>query len=229
MVEQNGHRPSVTIHYAQTLDGRIATRTGHSQWISGEGSLVLAHQLRATHQAVMVGLRTVIADNPHLTLRLTSGESPLRIVADSSLRLPLETNLLTDGAAPTLIATTRRATEERIRAVRRCGAEVLVADEDCNGRVDLVDLLRLLGRRGIHSILIEGGGTLITSVLRQRLVDRLVVCIAPKVIGAGIDAVGDLNIMRLSEAMTFTHASFSPAGEDVIFDGQLCCEPAIDG
>src|SRR5215472_10881238 len=109
MVEQDAPHPRVTIHYAQTLDGRIATCTGNSQWISGDGSLRLAHELRAAHQAVMVGIGTALVDNPRLTLRLASGQMPLRVVADSTLRLPLDSHLLSDGDAPTVVATTSRA------------------------------------------------------------------------------------------------------------------------
>src|SRR5947209_20253835 len=102
-------RPAVTIHYAQTLDGRIATRTHSWQWISGDASLALAHRLRAEHDAVMVGLGTVVADDPRLTVRLVPGSSPLRVVADSALRLPDGCHVLTDRCAPTLIAVTDRA------------------------------------------------------------------------------------------------------------------------
>src|SRR5207248_11623610 len=94
-----GERPRVTMHYAQTLDGRIATRTGQSQWISGEASLRLAHELRAAHQAVMVGVGTILADNPRLPVRLVDGASPRRIVVASPLRAPLDAHVLTDGAA----------------------------------------------------------------------------------------------------------------------------------
>lgn len=211
----------VTVHYAQTLDGRIATRTGHSQWISGDASLCLAHELRASHDAVMVGAGTVLADNPRLTVRLVPGRSPTRIVVDSALRIPLHAHVLTDGAAPTLIATTRRAPQARIEEVQRQGVKVLVLEEDAMGRVNPHHLLRRLPELGIHSVLIEGGRDLITAVLTERLVDRLVVCIAPKIVGAGIEAVGDLHIEEMGGAITFTHSSVTTVGEDIIFDGQL--------
>jgi riboflavin-specific deaminase-like protein len=212
--------PHVTLHYAQTLDGRIATHTGHSQWISCTDTLRFAHQLRADHEAVMVGAGTICADNPRLTVRLVDGASPLRIVVDSELRVPLGAHLLTDGG-PTLVATTSRAPVFRIEAVRRQGADVLIVHEDDAGRVDLVDLLRRLGSRGLSSVLIEGGAALITSALRGRLVDRLTVCIAPKVLGSGIEAIGDLGIRSMSEALDFVTSSFTSVGEDIIFDGQL--------
>jgi len=212
-------RPRVTLHYAQTLDGRIATRTGNSQWISGASSLRLAHELRAAHAAVMVGLGTVNADNPRLTVRLAPGGSPLRIVADSMLRIKADRHVLTDGAAPTLIATTTHAPDARVAALRREGVEVLALPPDSAGRVDLAALLSALAQRGITSILVEGGGCLITSLLAAGVVDRLVACIAPKLVGTGIDAVGNLNILRLADAITFGEASFTPLGEDVIFDG----------
>lgn len=221
MADGSATRPRVTIHYAQTLDGRIATCTGNSQWISGDTSLRLAHELRAAHQAVMVGIGTALVDNPRLTVRLAPGRSPLRVVADSTLRLPLDSHLLSDGEADTLVATTPQAPRERIDAVRATGAEVLVTEQDADGRVDLGDLFARLSARGVDSLLIEGGGCLITSALQQRLVDRLVVCIAPKLIGAGIEAIGDLRILRLADALTFSRAGFTPLGEDIIFDGEL--------
>jgi len=219
-------RPSVTVHYAQSLDGRIATRRGDSQWIGGPGSLRFAHELRAGHDAVLVGIGTVLADDPRLTVRLVPGASPLRVVVDSTLRVPLDANVLVDGAATTVIATTRRATPERIAAVGRRGAEVVVVDQNGANRVDLGCLLAQLRDRGHTTLLIEGGGGVITSALRQRLVDRIVVCIAPLVLGAGIDAIGDLAIERLRDGLGFTSATFRPLGDDVIFDGQLAPDPA---
>ena len=214
-------RPPVTIHYAQTLDGRLATRTGDSQWISAEPSTRFAHGLRASHAAVMVGSGTVTTDNPRLTTRLVQGPSPVRIVVDSTLRLSPSAKVISDRAAPTILATTTRATHDRRRAFADAGADVLVLPATAEGRVDLGALLDELGRRGLDSVLVEGGAGLITALLREHRVRRLVVSIAPMIVGAGIEAVGDLDITRLRDALAFRRASFSQVGPDVIFDGEL--------
>ena len=214
-------RPGVTIHYAQTLDGRLATRTGESQWISSEPSTTLAHELRASHAAVMVGVGTAIADDPRLTTRLVQGASPLRIVVDSGLRLSPSARVVMDGAAPTMLATTGRASDERRRAIEGAGAEVVTLPATPDGRVDLGALLDELGQRDIDSVLVEGGAGLITAMLREHHARRLVVSIAPTIIGAGIEAVGDLDIVRLRDAISFRRASFSQVGPDLIFDGEL--------
>src|SRR5438309_2408875 len=216
-------RPLVTVHYAQTLDGRIASRTGDSRWVSGEGSLRLAHELRAAHDAVLVGIGTVLADDPKLTVRLAPGDSPVRIVVDSRLRIPLDANILDTSVARTIVATTPLASEEHAAAIRARGAEVLRVKADPDGHVDLIDLLAHLRADGIQSLLVEGGRGIITAALRDHLVDRLTVCIAPKVIGEGIAAVGDLHIDKLCDAMTFERAGFIASGGDVIFYG----EPAV--
>jgi riboflavin-specific deaminase-like protein len=208
----------VTVHFAQSLDGRLATRSGDSQWIGGPASLQLAHQLRAEHAAVVVGVGTVLADNPRLTVRLVSGRSPTRVVLDSSLRTPLDCHLVTDGAAPTTIATTKRAPEERMAALRERGVSVLQVDTDACGRADIKEVLQHLA---MEAVLIEGGGAVITSALRLGLVNRLVVCIAPMLIGQGTEAVGDLNIQRLRDALRFKRSSFQVLDDDVIFDGDL--------
>ncbi len=217
----DGRRPSVTIHYAQTLDGRIATRTGNSQWVSGDASLRLAHRLRAEHDAVLVGVGTVLADNPKLTVRHVPGRNPVRVVLDSSLRLPVDSALLTDGAATTIVVTTRRASKAQVAAIGGAGGVVLVVPDDGEGRVDMRVALNRLRALGVRSVLIEGGSAVITSALRLGLADRLVVCIAPKLVGTGIDAVGDLGILRLTEATGFDGARFHQLGDDVIFEGRI--------
>src|SRR5256885_2381680 len=216
-------RPLVTVHYAQTIDGRIASRTGDSRYVSGEGSLRLAHELRAAHDAVLVGIGTVLADDPKLTVRLAPGRSPVRIVVDSQLRIPLDANVLDTADARTIVATTPDASEEGAAAIRARGAEVLRVRAEADGRVELRDLLARLRDEGIQSVLVEGGRGIITAALREHLVDRLTVCIAPKVIGEGIAAVGDLHIDKLCDAMTFERAGFITSGGDVVFYG----EPAV--
>ena len=212
--------PWVTIKYAQTLDGRIATRSGESQWISGSQSLVYAHELRAMHDAILVGVGTVLRDNPQLTVRLVEGRNPLRVVADSALRSPLDTALL---AAPgsTLFAATAAADPARRALLEARGARVVVLPPEEDGRVDLVALLGELAARGVRSVLVEGGAEMITSLLRRRLAHRLVVCVAPKVLGAGVEAVGDLGIACLDEALTFREAGFRLCGADVLFEGNV--------
>jgi riboflavin-specific deaminase-like protein len=211
-------RPSITIKIAQTLDGRIATRTGQSQWITCEPSRALAHELRATHDAVLVGIGTVLHDNPRLTVRLVEGPDPLRVVVDTTLRIPLTSHLLTDAPERTICVAAEDAPAERARAIEERGARVLFGRRGDAG-LDLVDLLGRLRDIGIRSLMVEGGSGIITSLLRARLVDRLVVCIAPKVLGAGLDAVGDLGIRDLAQALTFGETSVRRLGPDIVFDG----------
>ena len=220
-------RPLVTVHYAQTIDGRIASRTGDARWVSGERSLRLAHELRAAHDAVLVGIGTVLADDPKLTVRLVPGRSPVRVVVDGRLRTPPDANVLASTEAPTIIATTPQASEERAAAIRMRGARVLRVKADSDGLVDLHDLFARLRLDGIRSLLVEGGRGIITATLREGLVDRLTVCIAPKVIGEGIAAVGDLHIDRLRDAMTFERAGFIACGGDVVFYGEPARETAL--
>jgi 5-amino-6-(5-phosphoribosylamino)uracil reductase/diaminohydroxyphosphoribosylaminopyrimidine deaminase/5-amino-6-(5-phosphoribosylamino)uracil reductase len=214
-------RPRVTIHAAQTLDGRIATRGGESQWISGDETLELAHRLRATHAAVLVGIGTVLADNPTLTTRLVDGPSPVRVILDSGLRLPPTAKVLTDRTAPTIVVTTPRAAAHRVASIRQLGAEVVVLDPGTADRPDLGQVIDMLGERDLSSILIEGGATVITSALGERLVDRVVLCIAPMICGSGVDTVGDLGLDRLAQALKFRLSTFYPVGRDVVFDGWI--------
>jgi riboflavin-specific deaminase-like protein len=212
-------RPRITIKIAQTLDGRIATRTGQSQWITCEPARALAHELRATHDAVLVGIGTVLYDNPRLTVRLVDGPDPLRVVADTRLRIPLDRYLLTENPQRTIVVAVEAAAEAaRIAAVRATGARVIFGQAGPDG-LDLVDLLGQLSDLGIRSLMVEGGSGITTSLLRAGLVDRLVVCIAPKVLGAGLDAVGDLGILDLGKALTFRETTIRQLGPDILFDG----------
>src|SRR5918994_359422 len=202
-------RPVVTLSYAQTLDGRLATSTGSSHWISGPESLRFSHELRAKHDAIMVGVGTVCKDDPRLTVRLVAGQNPLRIVVDSTLRTPLTAAVLAEGAAPgTVLAVTDFAPAAKRGKVHALGATVLCLPTNAGGRVDLMALL-------------AGGAQMITALLQARLVDRFVVCVAPKILGAGVEAVGDLGIRQLARALLMTDTSVTPYGVDLILDGRI--------
>ncbi|MFC1901750.1 bifunctional diaminohydroxyphosphoribosylaminopyrimidine deaminase/5-amino-6-(5-phosphoribosylamino)uracil reductase RibD [Chloroflexota bacterium] len=214
--------PLVTVKFAQTLDGRIATSTGDSRWISSPASRRLAHKLRALNDAVMVGIGTVLSDNPELTVRLVRGRNPARIVLDSKLRIPPEARILANQeTAPTIIAATSGADAERLSALQRMGIEVLVTGKDEPGAVDLEQLLKMLGQRGISSVLVEGGAQTITSLLRLKLADRLVVFIAPKVMGKGIEVVGELNISDVSKALKLSFTKTYRMGEDIVVEARI--------
>jgi diaminohydroxyphosphoribosylaminopyrimidine deaminase / 5-amino-6-(5-phosphoribosylamino)uracil reductase len=215
-------RPVVTLSYAQTLDGRLATSTGSSQWISAPESLRFSHELRVEHDAIMVGAGTVCKDDPRLTVRLVAGRDPLRVVVDSTLRTPLTAAVLTKEVAPgTVFAVTDRAPAARCDDVRALGATVLSLPAESGGRVDLVALLAALHEWGIRSLLVEGGAEMITALLRARLVDRLVVCVAPKILGAGIEAVGELGIRELARTLIMTDTSVIRYGVDLVLDGRV--------
>lgn len=180
--------PYVTVKTACTLDGKIASRSGDSKWISNEASRALVHTLRHRHQAIMVGAATVAADDPQLTTRLgIPGIQPIRIIADSKLSMPLESRVLNDGLAHTIVLTTEEADHSRVEMLHGRGIEVLSCG--AGPQVDLNQALKQLGERGISSILVEGGGLLNGSLLELGLVDEIVLFLAPKLIG-GLQAPG---------------------------------------
>lgn len=214
-----GPRPHVTLKIAQTLDGRIATRTGHSHWVSGPASRAVGHALRASHDAVLVGIGTVLIDNPQLTVRLAAGRDPIRVVIDSSLRVPLNGAVLASDGIAVKVVTLVPGTTAAAHAIRARGAEVVTVPGS-NGRVDLAVALQELRVRGIESVLVEGGARIATEILRLHLVDELVLFIAAKVIGTGVDAIGDLGIHDMAEAVQFSSTSVECLEGDIVFRGK---------
>ena len=214
--------PFVTIKYAQTLDGRIATTTGQSKWISSAPSLKFTHKLRAAHDAILVGAGTVIKDNPELTVRLARGRNPLRIIVDSALKIPAKSKVLQNlSQTKTIIATIKKASDTQFQRLTNLGAEVITIAADKQGNVDLKKLLKILAKRNISSVLIEGGAQIITSVLLNNLANRLVTVIAPKILGKGIEAVGDLKIHNLDLAKKLSIRKILRSSEDIILDSRL--------
>ncbi|MCU1620794.1 MAG: riboflavin-specific deaminase-like protein [Modestobacter sp.] len=207
-------RPAVVLKYAQTMDGRIATHTGDAKWISGEPERRVAHAMRAGCDAVLVGARTLLQDDPQLTVRMVPGASPLRVVLDSTLRTPLTAKVLSEDAA-TLLLCRPDADPARRHALAATG--VMVRDvEGGPGGLRIPEVLGLLRTLGITSVLVEGGGRVITSILRAGAVDRVVVSVSPTIIGAGVDAVGPLGISRVSEGIRLVNRSVYLAGDDVL-------------
>jgi diaminohydroxyphosphoribosylaminopyrimidine deaminase / 5-amino-6-(5-phosphoribosylamino)uracil reductase len=213
--------PFVTVKWAQSLDGKIATSTGSSSWITSPASLKLAHRLRATHDAILVGAGTIVKDNPELTTRLVKGRNPLRVVLDSNLRIPPDVKVFQNLVkAPTVLATTAWDAHKTLDERRALGLEVLIVPPDA-GRVDLKALLKTLGERDISSLLVEGGAETITSFLRLGLADKIIAIIAPKIIGKGTDAVGELGISEMSQVYKLNLTRVYRSGADIVAEGRV--------
>lgn len=212
--------PFVILKSAMTLDGKTATASGDSKWITCEESRRYVHGLRAMVDAIMVGVGTVLADDPQLTCRMVRGKDPQRVIVDSRLRTPPTASLFhLDSPAKTILATVERD-PHKIAAVHALGAETLRCAED-QGRVDLEDLLHRLGARGIQSILLEGGRELVGSALRTGLVDKFFLFYAPKII-AGEDGFGlcsGRGVERMKDAFMLRNTSVRRFAEDFLVIG----------
>lgn len=213
-VDPPSDRPYVVVTYTQTLDGRIATAVGDSTRFSGEEQRCVCHALRAACDAVMVGVGTVLRDDPQLIVRLVPGTSPLRIVLDSTLRMPSTARML-DGGPVTVVLTTGRAAQSDRERLQALGAGIRVVPAGPAG-VDLPAALGVLREIGVRTLLVEGGARVITALLGARLVDRLIVGTSAKIIGAGIEAVGDLGITRMTQGISLRNRCMHVTADDVI-------------
>lgn len=225
--------PFVTLKTASTLDGKIASKTGHSKWITGEAARAYTHTLRHRHQAIMVGVGTVIADDPLLTTRLSvPGLDPIPVVADSQLRIPETARVLSRPG--TIVLTTENAAQERVKRLEALGAVVLRAGH--GPRVDLKEAMRQLGSLEIGSVLLEGGGRLNGAMLEARLIDKMVLFFAPKLIG-GATAPGNFQFAgfeTMDQAVVLERLEVQSIGGDVCLTGypryeggETGCSPAL--
>ncbi len=220
--------PFVTAKFAMSLDGKIATRSGDSKWITGEESKRYVHELRAASDAIMVGINTVLADDPQLTARDEQGSpldrQPLRIIVDSRGRMPREARLLAEPG-DTLVAVAENATRS---AVEQADAEIEVMPAE-DGSVDLSSLMRLLGQKDITSVFVEGGGTLLGTLFDQGLIDKVIAFVAPTIIG-GKDApspIAGLGVEKMADALRLHRSRVMQSGRDVAVIGYCEAESHV--
>ena len=212
--------PFVSLKAAITLDGKIADSKVQefkgsnkgSRWITNEHSRRFVHRLRSQVDAVMVGVGTVIADDPELTVRWGRGKNPKRIILDSHLRIPRDAKALGDGC---IIASIKKPTVDSQQLT------VWQIKKDANGRVDILEVLKRAAKENIQSILIEGGREVFTESLSRGIVDKVYFFIAPKLLGSGVPVIGDLGIKKLEDALSLTSVKFRRFGEDMLIEGNI--------
>lgn len=211
-------RPYITLKFAQTLDGKIAAEDKSSRWISGLPARRLTHKLRAECDAVLVGVNTVLEDDPSLTVRLVKGKNPARIVIDRRLRVPPRARVIRSaGRVRTIIITTPGAPKAKLEKLRRRKVEFLIAPVSMGGNIDIKRIIRILYRKGIRRILVEGGSKVNRSFLKAGLADRVVAVISPKILGSGLNSVADLGIRNIKAAVKLRPRSVKRLGNDIVY------------
>ncbi len=219
-------RPFITLKIAQTVDGYVAAADGESQWITGKQSRKLVHKWRSEYDAVLVGRTTAMVDNPSLTVRHVSGRQPLRIVLDGPYELPKELNLFSDKfEEKTIIITWNKeasATDAdpmlKMMQQNYFRGEIIQVSK-LDGHVDLRQAFKILGEKGISSVLVEGGQQLSSALIRQGLVDKLELFIAPKLLGAGTRSIIDIGVYKMKEIADLKDVSWTQVGDDILLTG----------
>lgn len=212
--------PFIHLKIAQSLDGRIATRSGDARWITDVSARQMVQEMRQNADAILVGIGTVLVDNPRLTLRTKNGRQPYRIVLDSRLRIPDHATLLQDQFADrTIIITSPDADKARREALAHRGIRVEVLNKNSSEFIDLDELMVFLQRLGVASLLVEGGSAVFTRFIQKRRFDKLSVFIAPILIGEGREAIQDLHINRLQDALRLELVTFRTIGHQMLVEG----------
>ncbi|MFC1490494.1 bifunctional diaminohydroxyphosphoribosylaminopyrimidine deaminase/5-amino-6-(5-phosphoribosylamino)uracil reductase RibD [Candidatus Latescibacterota bacterium] len=214
--------PFVTLKLAMTLDSKIAAPDGKSKWITGPEARKRVHMLRAESDAVMVGIGTLLADNPMLTVRDSEGSNPLRVIVDSKLRIPEDANVFRDDNKEpqnnVVLATTQNADKNKLARLTSLGVKVWEFESD-DGLVPIPKLLEELGKNDITSLLCEGGSILASSLLKEKLVDKIIFNVAPKLLGCGFDAVKNFGIDNLDTALCLKNNHVETLGDDILITG----------
>ena len=221
-------KPFVVVKIAETLDGKIATNSGNSKWISESPARQYSHCLRTQMDAVLVGINTILKDNPLLTARYPrSTRSPIKIIVDSKAKVPLNAKIFSKmSPARTIVAATKSADKSKIKALRNKGVDVITGlprrrAKNLRERVNLKSLMRHLAKLNITSVLIEGGGKIIASALEEKIVDKLLIFIAPKIIGGekALTAVEGRGIQRINQALRVRNLKIKKIGRDILIEG----------
>jgi diaminohydroxyphosphoribosylaminopyrimidine deaminase / 5-amino-6-(5-phosphoribosylamino)uracil reductase len=216
--------PFIALKSAMTLDGKIATYAGHSKWITNEKSRAMVHELRHQYAAIMVGVNTVIKDNPALTDRseTRTRKNPIRVVVDSSGRTPLSAAVFDTEEAPTFLAVTDQAPKEFLQQIKQRGVKIITCPE-INNKVDIAYLTCELGRQGIDSVLLEGGSTLNFSALEEGIIDKVYAFISPKFIGGeeAYTPVGGKGFEKMEQAITLNIHTVYRFDDDIMIEAYL--------
>ncbi len=217
-IHRQAGRPYVTLTYAQSLDGSIALKTGSPLNISNKQTHIFTHQLRAAHQAILVGIGTVLSDNPRLTVRLVEGQNPQPVILDSRLRCPHTSNLVQNAMQPLWIMAGQHVDPVRQTQLESRGVKIIKVAQEDDGKINLYATLQHLARQGIQSLMVEGGAQVITSFLKARLVDQVVLTIAPMFVG-GLQGLGSLGITSPEKLPRLQNLHHQYLGDNLIVRG----------
>lgn len=212
-------KPFVILKLAMSLDGKIATSTGDSKYITGREARKYVHELRNETDAVMVGINTVIRDNPLLDSRLVKGKNPVKVIVDSTLKISERAKVLKDPSK-VIIATTQKAAKNKIEKLQHKGIRVVILKPK-KGLVDLKELIKELGTSEVASVMIEGGAELSGNAIKEGIVDKVLIFTAPKIIGNGVDPIKNLGIKKVNKAIKLKNISTKKIGKDLLVEGNI--------
>jgi riboflavin-specific deaminase-like protein len=224
---QNTGHPLISLCYAQSLDGSLSDQPGRPYALSGPQTLHLTHHLRSLHEAILVGVGTILSDDPRLNVRLTSGKHPRPMVLDSNLRTPVDARLFQSAERSPWFFTTEAASHERRVALQAAGAEIINLPADAHGKISLPDLLTCLGERSIASLMVEGGARVLQAFLKQQLVDQVIITLAPLFLG-GVPVIEPLKGV-LQTPFRLAELGSQQLGEDLVVWGRLPSQASHNG
>lgn len=211
-------KPYIAIKSAVSLDGKIALNNGKSKWITNSKSREKVQQLRNEYQAVMTGVSTVLKDDPRLTCRLKNGKNPIKIIIDSTLKIPLDAKLFKEGQV--IIATTKNANKKKINFLKNKKIDIIIS-KDKNKQVDLNDLIKKLIKKEISNILVEAGPNLVTNLIKNNLADKFYFFIGSKILGSNMSAISDLNFNSMEEIIKLKDINIEIFDKDVMIEGEI--------